>query len=109
MGGAVFHLLFTHSDAVVGASGAVVGVMLAYALRWPDEEIYLFGVIPMKARWLAVWMIAVNAGMALADMTGYVDSITAWMTHVGGLAFACGYIYVCRRGRAWGESVNTLR
>ena len=28
--------------------GAISGVLLAYALSWPDEEVYLFGVIPMK-------------------------------------------------------------
>jgi membrane associated rhomboid family serine protease len=92
LGGAVFHLLFVRHGAVIGASGAVVGVMVAYALRWPDDEVYLFGVVPMRARWLAVWMIAVNVGMALSDLGGYTSSGTAWMTHVGGLAF--GWIYL---------------
>jgi membrane associated rhomboid family serine protease len=93
LGGAVFHLLFVRQGAVIGASGAVVGVVLAYALRWPDDEVYLFGVVPIKARWLAVWMIAANVGMALADMTGYTSSGTAWMTHVGGLVFAWIYLH----------------
>ena len=93
LGGAVFHLLFTHEGAVVGASGAVVGVVLAYALRWADEEVYLLGVMPMKARWLAIWTIAINVGMALANMTGYTNSTTAWMAHVGGLAFAWLYLH----------------
>jgi hypothetical protein len=93
VGGAIFHLLFTHSGGVIGASGAVVGVILAYGFHWPDEEVYLFGAIPMKARWLAVWMIAVNVGMALANITGYTNSTTAWMTHVGGLAFAWLYMH----------------
>jgi len=71
----------------------VVGVVLAYALRWPDDEVYLFGVIPMKARWLAVWTIAANVGMALADLSGVTASGTAWMAHVGGLAFAWMYLH----------------
>jgi membrane associated rhomboid family serine protease len=45
VGGAIFHLLFVQNGLVIGASGAVVGVILAYALRWPDEEVYLLGVI----------------------------------------------------------------
>ncbi len=93
LGGAIFHLLFVHGGGVVGASGAVVGVVVAYALRWPDEEVYILGVVPMKARWLAVWTIAVNVGMALADMTGYANSTTAWMTHVGGVVFAWLYLH----------------
>lgn len=93
LGGAIFHLLFVRSGAVIGASGAVVGVVLAYALRWPDDEVYLFAVVPIKARWLAVWTIAWNVAMALADYTGYSRGTTAWMTHVGGLAFAWLYLH----------------
>jgi hypothetical protein len=39
-------------------------------------------------------MIVVNVGMALADVTGYASSTTAWMTHVGGLVFAWLYLHV---------------
>jgi membrane associated rhomboid family serine protease len=92
LGGAIFHLLLVGEGVVIGASGAVVGVVLAFALRWPDENLYLFGVIPMRARWLAVWMIAWNVGMALMDMSGYSHSQTAWMSHVGGLVFAWLYL-----------------
>jgi hypothetical protein len=49
--------------------------------------------IPMKARWLAVWTIAWNVAMALADFTGYSHGTTAWMAHVGGLAFAWLYLH----------------
>jgi membrane associated rhomboid family serine protease len=93
LGGAVFYLLFVQHGGVVGASGAVVGVVLAYALRWPDDEVYLLGLLPMRARWLAVGMIAWNVGMALANMTGFSNGTTAWMAHVGGLAFAWLYLH----------------
>lgn len=93
VGGALFYLLFVREGAVVGASGAVVGVVLAYALRWPDEEVYLLGIFGMRARWLAVWTIALNLGMALAAATGYTSSTTAWMAHVGGLAFAWLFLH----------------
>lgn len=92
LGGAVFHLLFVQHGSVIGASGAVVGVVLAYALKWPDDEVFILGVFPMRAQWLAVWTIAWNVGMALADMTGLSNGSTAWMTHVGGLAFAWLYL-----------------
>lgn len=92
LGGAIFHLLFVRHGIVVGASGAVVGVVLVYALRWPEEDLYLFGIMPMRARWLAIWMIAWNVGMAIAELTGYSRGNTAWMAHVGGLAFAWLYL-----------------
>jgi HAMP domain-containing protein len=38
-------------------------------------------------------MIAWNVGMALANMTGFSNGTTAWMAHVGGLAFAWLYLH----------------
>jgi len=93
LGGALFYLLFVREGSVIGASGAVVGVILAYGLRWPDDEVYLLGVIPMRARWLAIGTIAINVGMAVASATGYTQSNTAWMAHVGGLAFAWLFLH----------------
>ena len=70
LGGGIAHLLFAQNSAVVGASGAISGVLVAYALRWPDDEIFLFGVIPMKSRWLIVAMIAMNIIFALSPGSG---------------------------------------
>ncbi|MDP9178479.1 MAG: rhomboid family intramembrane serine protease [Gemmatimonadota bacterium] len=90
LGGAVAHLLLQGNASLIGASAAVSGVMLAYALRWPDEEIYLFGVIPMKTRWLVVWMVLINLAMGVASTPG--GSGIAWFSHLGGLAF--GWLYL---------------
>jgi len=65
IGGAIAHLLFAQHSSVIGASGAISGVLVAYALRWPDEEVYLFGVIPMRSRWLVAAMLAMNIIFAL--------------------------------------------
>jgi membrane associated rhomboid family serine protease len=90
LGGAVAHLLLQRNAGLIGASAAVSGVMLAYALRWPDEEVYLFGVIPMKTRWLIVWMVVINLAMGVASSPG--KSGIGWFSHLGGLAF--GWIYL---------------
>jgi membrane associated rhomboid family serine protease len=87
LGGAVAHLIFAQHSAVIGASGAISGVLVAYALRWPDEEVYLFGVIPMKSRWLIAAMIGMNIIFALSPGSG-ID----WTAHVGGMAF--GWIFL---------------
>jgi membrane associated rhomboid family serine protease len=93
LGGGIFHLLFEQHSGVIGASGAVVGVVLAYALKWPDDEVYILGVMPIRAVWLAVWTIAWNVGMAFVDLTGYSSGSVAFMTHVGGLVFAWIYLH----------------
>jgi membrane associated rhomboid family serine protease len=87
LGGAIAHLAFAHHSAVIGASGAISGVLVAYALRWPDEEVYLFGVIPMKSRWLIAAMIGMNIIFALSPSSG-ID----WTAHIGGMAF--GWIFL---------------
>jgi membrane associated rhomboid family serine protease len=93
LGGGIFHLLFVQHGGVIGASGAVVGVVLAYALKWPDDEVYVLGVMPIRAVWLAVWTIAWNVGMAFANLTGFSNGSVAWMAHVGGLVFAWIYLH----------------
>ncbi|MGH7603713.1 MAG: rhomboid family intramembrane serine protease [Gemmatimonadaceae bacterium] len=87
IGGAVAHLIFAQHTAVIGASGAISGVLVAYALRWPDEEVYIFGVIPMKSRWLILAMIGMNIIFALSPNSG-ID----WTAHVGGMAF--GWLFL---------------
>ena len=105
LGGAVAHLLLAQQSTVIGASGAISGVLVAYALRWPDEEVYLFGVIPMKSRWLVAAMLAMNIIFALSP-----NSRIDWTAHVGGMAF--GWIFLklyavggINRVRGWVSAV----
>jgi membrane associated rhomboid family serine protease len=105
LGGAVAHLIFAQHTAVIGASGAISGVLVAYALRWPDEEVYLFGVIPMKSRWLVAAMLAMNIIFALSP-----SSRIDWTAHVGGMAF--GWLFLklysvggINRVRGWVSAV----
>lgn len=103
IGGAIAHMLLDGSAGLVGASAAVMGVLLAYALRWPDEEVYLFGVIPMKTRWLVVWLALINLAMGISSTKG--GSGIGWFAHLGGLAF--GWIYL--RVSAFGGLDNFRR
>ena len=105
LGGAIAHLILAQHSAVIGASGAISGVLVAYALRWPDEEVYLFGVIPMKSRWLVAAMLAMNIIFALSP-----SSRIDWTAHVGGMAF--GWIFLklysvggINRVRGWVSAV----
>ena len=88
LGGWLFHLLLSRDAPLVGASAAVFGVMLAYAMRWPDEEMLLFGVVPMKVKWLVVLMTAI----ALLGGIGLGDPTVGHFAHLGGFAF--GWLYL---------------
>jgi membrane associated rhomboid family serine protease len=90
LGGWLFHLLFARDALLIGASAAVLGVMLAYAMRWPNDEVYLFGVMPVKVKWLVAILAVANvvAGIqGASDQTG-----VAYLAHVGGLA--AGWLYL---------------
>jgi rhomboid family protein len=105
LGGAIAHLLFAQNSAVIGASGAISGVLVAYALNWPNDEVYLFGVIPMKSRWLIAAMIAMNIIFALSPSSG-ID----WTAHVGGMGFGWLFLKLYSLGgldrvRGWVSSV----
>lgn len=94
LGGVLGHLMFGEGGLLMGASAAVMGVMLAYAMHWPDEELLFFGVIPMKVKWFVTLLVVLNvvqgvSAMAMTDMRG---SQVAYMAHLGGLAFAWFYL-----------------
>jgi membrane associated rhomboid family serine protease len=72
----------------VGASGAIYGILLAYALYFPNRPIYLYMVFPIPAKYFVMIMGAI-AFMAAADGSGGGISHTA---HLGGLAI--GYLYL---------------
>ncbi len=87
LGGAVLSLLTPYAH-IVGASGAVFGVMLGYARYWPRAKVYLYGVFGVEARWLIVFMVAGG----LMGGFGGARSGVAHFAHLGG--FAGGYLYL---------------
>lgn len=89
LGGAVFHALFGGLAPMIGASAAIYGVMLAYAMHWPRDEIYVFGVIPMRVATLVTIAIGLDLlrGFTAGDSGG-----VAYFAHLGGAAFAFLYL-----------------
>lgn len=68
---------------VVGASGALYGVMLAYGIIFGDRMVYFFMLFPMKARvFVALMGLIEFANMMTSQTTG---SEVAYLAHLGGL------------------------
>lgn len=86
LGGWLVHMLLVRDATLVGATGAVLGVTLAYALRWPDDEVYLFLTFPIPVRWLAAALVAITLVVG-AIQPGDGNGL-AYLTHAGGLAAA---------------------
>jgi membrane associated rhomboid family serine protease len=85
VGGAAFSFVFSFGSPVVGASAAVYGVVIAFAMFWP-EPVYIWGVLPIPARWLAVAFVAVGL------YSGTTGDGTAHFAHLGGLAVGAGFL-----------------
>ena len=92
LGGAVFHALFGGLASMVGASAAIFGVMLAYAMHWPRDEIYLFGVIPMRVATLVLMLALLNLFMGSGAAAAGAGGGVAYFAHLGGFAFAFLYL-----------------
>ncbi len=88
LGGAVLSLIFAPQWPIVGASGAIYGVMLAFAMNWPNMSIYIWGILPVKAKWLVAFLTAASI---LPLIGGVQDGIAHW-AHLGG--FAAGFLYL---------------
>lgn len=88
LGGAALSFVFGLYGSVVGASGAVFGVMLAFAMNWPDAPIYIWGIFPVKAKWLVAIFAAISLFSAIS---GARDGV-AHLAHLGG--FAAGFLYL---------------
>lgn len=86
--GALASLVFTPRAAIVGASGAIFGVMLGYARYWPRALIYIWGVVPIQARWFVIGMTA----LSLFGGFGGVQAGVAHFAHLGG--FLGGFVYL---------------
>lgn len=87
LGGVALSYVFLPS-AVVGASAAVYGIMLAFAMHWPDAPIYVFGIFPIKAKWLVGFLFVLSLLNAVEGSGGGV----AHFAHLGGLMTGFGYL-----------------
>ena len=85
--GALLSLVLAPHAGVIGASGAVFGVMLGYAWFWPRDQILIWGIFPIEARWL----IVLTTVLALAGGFSGGGSI-AHFAHLGG--YAGGYLFL---------------
>jgi membrane associated rhomboid family serine protease len=89
---------------IIGASGAVFGVMLGYARYWPRDRFYIWGVLPMEARLLVVILTVIE----LVGSRVGGDNI-AHFAHLGGFAGGFIYLLILDRRSSAGRFQNAAR
>jgi membrane associated rhomboid family serine protease len=97
----------TPSMSTVGASGGVLGILMAFGMVYGEQEIMLFPIpISMKAKYFVagVAFIELISAISAADPRQHGQAV-AYVAHLGGLIFGFLYVkFVPRRGLAFGAS-----
>ena len=77
------------NTTTVGASGAVFGVLLAFGMMFPNQYIYIYFAIPVKAKYFVAVYGAIELFSGIANDPG---SNVAHFAHLGGMLF--GYLLI---------------
>ncbi len=104
------------NSSALGASGAISGLLMCFALYWPQAKVYLFMILPIKA-----WQIvALGGGYDLYQLinewrTGFNSDGIGHGVHLGGFLAAVIYVRGFERGRLdrfiprWNRGSRTSR
>jgi membrane associated rhomboid family serine protease len=91
-------------DVTLGASGAILGLLVGYAVVFPDRTLLFGFLIPMKSKYFVMIIAAVVIFQSFTSVAGGRPTGVAVMAHVGGLA--AGYFLL--RGKRLYLQANLL-
>ena len=82
---ALFDLNVKSNGSMVGASGAIMGILVAFGMLNPNAELMLiFLPIPIKAKFFIPGIIALDLISATTGVSFFSPSNTAYIAHIGG-------------------------
>ncbi len=92
IGGALLSFI-TPTVGIIGASGAVFGILLAFARYYPRERIYIWGILPIESRVLVVLLAVFSLW---AGFGGTQDNV-AHFAHLGGFVGGWAFLRIQER------------
>lgn len=81
---------------MVGASGAIMSLLVVFAMLFPDRKVYLLIFGPFSARMLVGILIFIDVALVMST-----DHKVAAAAHLGGAIFGYAYIRLRSRWEAW--------
>ncbi|GIV29176.1 MAG: rhomboid family intramembrane serine protease [Bacteroidia bacterium] len=80
------------SMIVIGASGAIYGLLAAYGVLFPNTYFYIYFIMPMKAKWFVILygLIELFTGIFMEDNVAH-------FAHLGGMAIGIIWVLIWKR------------
>jgi membrane associated rhomboid family serine protease len=93
LAGLFAHAAFVHDgSALIGSSAPIFGVMVAYAMQWPHEDVFLLGMVPVRV-WGGVWILtAINLAVGIYAVGSATEIHFAYFAHLGGALGGWAYM-----------------
>ena len=85
----VNYFVLDQLNPTLGASGAILGLLLAYAMYWPERTIIIWFVIPVKVKYL---VLVIGLISILSSIDPRDRSMISHVGHLGGMV--AGYVYL---------------
>jgi membrane associated rhomboid family serine protease len=85
---------------VIGASGAIYGLLIAYGMSYPNRIVLLNFLFPVKVKWL----VAIMATLALLSSITGTEQGVANIAHLGGMVI--GYLFL--KGENWYDNYRSF-
>ena len=80
----VAYINYGYSSVTIGASGAIYAVLLAYAILWPNREVLLYFLFPVKIKYLVIAFGLLEFFGTLSSTAGAGGNISH-IGHLGGI------------------------
>jgi membrane associated rhomboid family serine protease len=112
LGGALFITIFSFNTTTIGASGAIFGLYLAYAMLFPNNYVFLYFVFPIKAKYLVTFLALFQLAAGISGPSGI-----SYCAHLGGIFAGLLFFrreimnarWLSRMRNRWGNYTQTRR
>jgi membrane associated rhomboid family serine protease len=86
----VVNVLLGNHTRTIGASGAIYGLLLAFGVLFPDTQVLMYFLFPIKAKYLVMIYGAIELLLALGGRNSGISNLA----HLGGMLFGLVYLKV---------------
>jgi membrane associated rhomboid family serine protease len=91
-----FKNYYLNAHVIIGASGSLFGILLAFGMMFPNTLLYLYFLVPIKAKWVVIGYGAIELILGFSNNPS--DNV-AHFAHLGGMLFGFIMIMFWKRKR----------